>query len=105
MAEDKKGAHGEGCMCSSCGGCGCQHGKHWTFFLLRVLITIIILMMVFTFGAFIGKLTSNSSYARRTMMMRYGGTPGGMYGGGMGMPMMRANGATSTAPTGGTESY
>jgi hypothetical protein len=129
MADDKKNGgskdinHGDDCMCSTCNGvmgkmcnCGCRHGGHWTFFLLRALITIIILMIVFAFGAAVGRMTSDFNGRYQIMRYGYGGYPAGMYnaGGGMavpgatGMPMMRINGATSTPATGavgGVQNY
>ncbi|HVO28572.1 MAG TPA: hypothetical protein VMT81_01140 [Candidatus Paceibacterota bacterium] len=109
MAEEKKnGGHGEGCVCPACYGktgmgmmggrwsCGCGYGRHWTFFLLRTLLTILILIVVFWFGIMVGRLSA-SGYARTTRMMAAGGY-GGNYPIGAynpGGPMMRA-GATST---------
>ena len=66
MAEDKKNGmmHGAGCMCSGCGmkmGMGASMGgwgRHWTFYLIRVLLTILILMVVFWFGVAVGRLSS-----------------------------------------------
>jgi hypothetical protein len=122
MADEKKNGHGEGCMCATCNGgimgkncgCGCgyRHGGHWTFFLLRALIMIIILMIVFGFGVAVGRMRNNLDYGRGYPMMGYYGSPypAGVYnsaGGaaaGVGAPMMRINGATTTA-AGGVQNY
>jgi hypothetical protein len=105
MAEEKKngngkmmGGNGGGMTC----GCGCGHGHHWTFFLLRTLLTIIILMVVFWFGVVAGRLAdyrgAMRSYGYATPV--YNGAPG------TAMPMMPINGATSTpVGTGGVQNY
>jgi hypothetical protein len=118
MAEEKKNGKSNGSTCScmgmtgcTCGsgcGCGCGgHGSRGLFFLLRVLITIIILMMVFWFGLAVGRMSDG--YGRGGYMIErgYGIYPGGVYSanggtgsGGVAMPMMRINGATSTTTTG-----
>jgi hypothetical protein len=72
-------------------------GRHWTFFLLRTLITIIILMVVFWFGVQVGRL--NSGFRRESGVMMMRGAYG--YGGGTGIvnpggPMMPVKGVTST---------
>ncbi len=110
MAEEKKNGNGKmvGGMTCSC-GCGCggfgSHGRHWTFFLLRVLITIIILMMVFWFGVAAGRL-SGIGWGRYMMDNGYSST-GTLYNGtGVAAPMMRINGATSTSgATGSVQNY
>jgi hypothetical protein len=97
MAEEKKngnGKMGDGMMCS------CGYERHWTFFLLRTLLTIIILMVVFWFGVVAGRL--GDAGGARGYMMRYGyATPTtSNSAGGMGMPMIPA-GATSTSGAAG----
>jgi hypothetical protein len=70
--------------------CGCGHnGRHWTFFFLRTIITVLILMIVFWFGVQVGRISGG--YAHDGFMMR------GDYG--QAMPMMRTNGSTSTPVT------
>jgi hypothetical protein len=88
----EKSSNGGTCTC----GCG-TGGRHWTFFLLRVLITILILMVVFWFGLAVGRMSSG--YARGAMLMRRGyAYPMGMQNAAGGaMPMM---GSTTTPTTG-----
>jgi hypothetical protein len=91
------------------GGCGCGrggHGRHWTFFLLRTLLTVLILMIVFWFGVVAGRIGSGY-YGRPMMMGGYGyGSSGMMMGAGTAMPMMRVNGATTTpSTTNGVQNY
>lgn len=89
-ADDKKNM-----TCNCAGG----HGGHWTFFLLRTLLTILILMVIFWFGVQVGRMSSGGYGARSEFMMRGG------YG--RAMPMMQM-GATSTPVTGaaaGTATY
>lgn len=91
--------------------CGCYGGggRHWTFFLLRTLFTIIILMVVFWFGVMAGRI-GDGSYGYR-MMRGYGyyAYPNEVYNdngsGGVVMPMMPIRGATSTPTTGGVQNY
>ena len=107
MADEKKNGRTNGgmtCDCMSGCSCGCHQGggRHWTFFLLRTLLTIIILMVVFWFGVAASRV---GEYNRSNAMPMY---TRGMYGYGTGgaMPMLRTNDATSTAPaTGGVENY
>lgn len=101
MAEEKKNGNGKMGGGMTC-GCGCGgHGHSWMFFLLRTLLTIIILMVVFWFGVVAGRLGDIRSYVRNGYASpAYGGAGGAM-------PMMRINGATSTptSATGGVENY
>ena len=91
---DKRNGNGNGgnvCMCP-----GCHYGgRGWTFFLLRALITIIILMFVFWFGVAAGRLGTGYGWDRESMMNGYYGS------GGVQTPMMRFLGATSTPSTNG----
>lgn len=112
MAEDTKkngngngNSHVDGCMCMGCrggmmgpGGMGYGRRGGWTFFLLRTLLTILILMIVFWFGVQVGRMSSRGfgyGGARGVMMMR-GGSGGGypITGYNPGGPMIPA---TSTA--------
>jgi hypothetical protein len=100
MVDDKKNGMMNGGMCPGCHSCGCTgRGRHWTFFLLRVILTILILMIVFWFGVAAGRL-SDAGLGRYGMMRDYsnGGNGTGAW------PMMPINGATSTA-TGGVQNY
>jgi len=86
------------------GTCDCGHmrGGHWTFFLLRVLITILILMVVFWFGLAVGRMSSG--YARGAMMVRRGyAYPMGLQNaaGGGAVPMMDASTTPATGAAGG----
>lgn len=116
MADEKRngngkmnGSHGMTCDCTS--GCGCMchsgmgGGRHWTFFLLRTLLTIIILMFVFWFGVMAARLGDGAN--GRNFMMRDYTYPTGIYNGAAGAtPMMRINGATSTpTTTSGVQNY
>lgn len=74
--------------------CGCgAGGRHWTFFLLRTLLTILILMIIFWFGVQVGRMTGGAA-AREDLMMRGG------YG--RAMPMMQM---TSSSTMGSTAGY
>src|ERR1700690_246700 len=97
MAE--KNGHGGVCTCMGCPG----YGRHWTFFLLRTILAILILMMVFWFGVQVGRL---SSFGGGRFMMMRGDYSTGAYGtGSWAMPMMPVRGATSTPTTGGVQNY
>lgn len=123
MADEKKNNHGEGCTCPVCGGSGVMMGKgcrcgwgracgcggRWVFFLLRTIITILILMVVFWFGVQVGRMTS--SYSRGGLMMR-GGYDTSYADGGYGQDgtygrngMMSGSNDTSTPADNGTGSY
>lgn len=80
-ADDKKN------MTCNCGGG--RMGGHWTFFLLRTLLTILILMIIFWFGVQVGRMTGYAG--REDFMMRSG------YG--RAMPMMQVGGAGGTTST------
>jgi hypothetical protein len=97
MAEEKKNGNGKGMTCS------CGYERHWTFFLLRTLITIIILMVVFWFGVAAGRL-GDAGYGRYMMRTGYA-TPAynGAGGMGSGMPMIPAT--STSAGAGGTAGY
>ncbi len=110
-ADDKKngnGSHPEGCRCMGChgsmsGGCSCGHGGHWTFFLLRALITVLLLMVVFWFGVAVGRMSS--SYERNGLMMRgYGAYPVGVYNG-MGGVASSGSATSTPAAVGGVQNY
>src|SRR5579863_5243145 len=97
-AEDKK----NGMVCAGCNGCGCTgRGRSWMWFLLRTLLTIIILMFVFWFGVAAGRLSSAGF--ERGYMMREGYGAGGYVN--PGGPMMPVNGATGTPTTNGVQNY
>lgn len=105
MAEEKKNGKMNGgmtCGCAGAMGCNCQHGcgcgcgghgHSWTFFLLRTLLTIIILMVVFWFGVVAGRLGGVRSYMIRTGYATPAYNGGGM---GAGVPMIPANTTSST---------
>ena len=82
-----------------CSGCGCG-GRGWAFFLLRVLITIIILMMTFWFGLVAGRM--GGGWDRYYMMRAYPADGTGVSGV---VPMMPLKGATSTPMMGGVQNY
>jgi len=89
-----------GDTCGSCCNCSGCHGRGWTFFLLRALLAVIVLMIVFWCGVAAGRLSSGYYFMRWAY-------PTGVYNGSAGgpLPMMRINGATSSPVTGGVENY
>lgn len=91
MMNKKNGGGADAMVCYSCHGCQCG-GRGWTFFLLRTLLTVFILMIVFWFGVSVGALGSRG--AGRYSMMPWGSNAGGA-------PMMRMYGATSTPSASG----
>lgn len=87
MAEDKKNSRGEVCMCPACMG----GGRQGMFFLLRTLLTVLILIIVFWFGVKVGQLSVGGG--ERLMMTRTGYpittyNPGG--------PLIRVDNATTS---------
>lgn len=79
-----------------CGGCGCwgmQNHVCWRH-VVRLILGIVILLIVFSFGVMIGELRGSleSNFGYRMMGYQYGGGYGRMY------PMMQNWGAAQ--PTG-----
>jgi hypothetical protein len=103
MADDtKKNGHVDGCLCMGCrsgmmpGGMGYGRGGRGTFFLLRTLLTVLILIIVFWFGVQVGRLSDGYGFGRdRGVMMMRGGY-GYPVGYNPGSPMMSAGSATSS---------
>ncbi len=62
-------------VCEGCHGCQCG-GRGWLFFLLRALLTLLILMIVFWFGVAVGALLDlyNPVYALGVQFALYFGT-------------------------------
>ncbi len=90
-------AAGDGCNCAH--GCGCRcggHGHHWTFFLLRTLLTILILMVAFWFGVAASRIGSYG-WSRDGMMYGRYYYPSAYGSGGIAAPMIPANGTSTPA--------
>jgi hypothetical protein len=68
-------------------------GRSWTFFLLRTLLTVIILMFVFWFGVMVGRISS-AGFSRSYMMRTGYPTPITNYN--PGGPMIPVNGTATT---------
>jgi hypothetical protein len=76
MQSNRRGrGHGLTCDCGVCGGGGRWHG----FYLLRVLLTIIILMLVFMAGVRFGELKALMMGGRGYMMYNHGYMPAKPY--------------------------
>ena len=102
MAENGKNGkmNGNVCTCPGCTYGFSSGGRHWTFFLLRTLLTILILMLVFWFGVVAGRLgDARGNY----YMMRGYNYPITSYN--PGGPLMPASGTTTTPTTGGAGNY
>ena len=106
MAVDKNGSNGLICTC------GCNRGAHWTAYLIRVILTILILMVVFWFGLAVGRLSDYSRYGYYAPMMHDYAYPSAVYNGagsggsaGTPSPMMPIRGGTTTPTTNGVQNY